>query len=191
MISNNPAISISYKKDETKNKYIVEVTLKEDILVGVYTGNILIFSNSERQSREAISFFGEVSGDIRLYPAQLNFGVIKKGGECTRSVFFTLQKEKVEIEKVDDISGFLITKIIKESKNDSITNKRDIDLRSDFWKVDTSLTKENRETQKHIRILAKIKKDVPMGRNTGVLKVHTNSKIQPIINIPVSVVIVN
>ncbi|MGR3179373.1 MAG: DUF1573 domain-containing protein [Candidatus Anammoxibacter sp.] len=189
VISSNPVVSIKYKKDELENKYIIEATLKEDTMIGVLTGNIYILTNSERQSRLIISFSGEVLGDIQLYPTHIYFGVIKKGSEHVKSAFLTLLKERIKVEKIEVQPGFLVSEIITEPEKD-IDKERDIILSSDFWEASARLAQKD-IGKKTLRIMTKIKRDAPVGRINGVIKVYTNSKIQPIINIPVSAEIVN
>ena len=184
VISSSPVVSIKYRKDELENKYIVEATLKEDTMIGVLTGNIYILTNSERQRRVAISFSGEVLGDIRLYPTHIYFGVIKKGSECVKSAFLTLLKEKIEVEKIEVQPEFLVSEIITEPQKDIGEEKHEI-LHSDFWETSTSLPQKD-IGKKTLRIMTKIKRNAPVGKIDGILKVYTNSEIQPIINIPVS-----
>ncbi|MEE9214297.1 MAG: DUF1573 domain-containing protein [Thermodesulfobacteriota bacterium] len=190
VISSNPVVSIKYRKDELENKYIVEATLKEDTMIGVLTGNIYILTNSERQRRVAISFSGEVLGDIQLYPTHIYFGVIKKGSECVKSIFLTLLKEKIEVEKIEVQPEFLVSEIITEPQKDIGEEEHEI-LHSDFWEVSTDFPQKKIVGGKKVRlrILTKVRKDTPVGEINGVIKVYTNSKIQPIINIPVSVTI--
>jgi hypothetical protein len=190
VISSNPVVIIKYKKDERENKYIVEATLKEDTMVGVWTGNIYILTNSERQSRVIVPFFGEVLGDVRIYPSHLYFGVIKKGTECVKSVFLTLLKEKIEVEKVEVQPEFLVSEIITEPQKDIGEERHEI-LYSNFWEVSTDFPQKKivGGEKVRLRILTKVRKDAPVGEINGVIKVYTNSEIQPIINIPVSVTI--
>jgi hypothetical protein len=190
VISSNPVVSIKYRKDELENKYIVEATLKEDTMIGVLTGNIYILTNSERQRRVAISFSGEVLGDIQLYPTHIYFGVIKKGSECVKSIFLTLLKEKIEVEKIEVQPEFLVSEIITEPQKDIGEEEHEI-LYSNFWEVSTDFPQKKIVGGKKVRlrILTKVRKDAPVGEINGVIKVYTNSEIQPIINIPVSVTI--
>lgn len=190
VISSNPVVIIKYKKDERENKYIVEATLKEDTMVGEWTGNIYILTNSERQSRVIVPFSGEVLGDVRIYPSHLYFGVIKKGTECVKSVFLTLLKEKIEVEKVEVQPEFLVSEIITEPQKDIGEERHEI-LYSNFWEVSTDFPQKKivGGEKVRLRILTKVRKDAPVGEINGVIKVYTNSEIQPIINIPVSVTI--
>jgi hypothetical protein len=190
VISSNPVVIIKYKKDERENKYIVEATLKEDTMVGEWTGNIYILTNSERQSRVIVPFSGEVLGDVRIYPSHLYFGVIKKGSECVKSVFITLLKEKIEVEKVEVQPEFLVSEIVTDPRKNIVEERHEI-LYSNFWEVSTDFPQKKIVGGKKVRlrILTKVRKDAPVGEINGVIKVYTNSEIQPIINIPVSVTI--
>ena len=192
VISSNPEISIMYKKDEKENKYVVEVTLKDTATVGVLTGNILIVTNSERQNRSIIPVSGEVLGDIRLYPSHLYFGAIKHDNKCVKSVFITLLKEKIRINKIEVQPDFLISEIITDPQM-IIGEERYGTLHSNFWKASTNIFQKNilEKNSASLRILTRINENAPVGEIEGVLKVYTNSKIQPVINIPVSAEIID
>ncbi len=192
VISTNSDISIKYKKDEKENEHVVEATLKDTATVGVLTGNIQILTNSERQGRLIIPFSGEVLGDIRLYPSHLSFGVIKKDNKCVKSVFITLLKEKIRVNKIEVQPDFLTSEIITDPRM-IIGEERHEILHSSFWEASTNFPQKNIVEKKHIplRILTRIKGNAPLGEIEGVLKVYTNSKIQPIINIPVSAEIID
>ncbi len=192
VISSSPDISIKYKKDEKENKYVVAATLKDTATVGVLTGNIQILTNSERQSRVIILFSGEVLGDIRLYPSHLYFGIIKQGNKCVKSVFITLLKEKIRIDRIEVQPDFLVSKIITEPRT-NINEEGHVTLHSNFWEASTSFPQKNLLEKNSIplRILTRINGNAPVGEIEGVLKVYTNSEIQPIINIPVSAEIID
>ena len=187
VISSSPDISIKYKKDEKENKYVVEATLEDTATVGVLTGNIQILTNSERQSRVIIPFSGEVLGDIRIYPSHLYFGVIKKDNKCVKSVFITLLKKNIRVDKIEVKPDFLTSEIITDPQM-TIGEERYVTLHSDFWEASTNFSQKNllEKNSVPLRILTRINENAPVGKMEGVLKVYTNSKIQPIINIPVS-----
>lgn len=192
VISTSPDISIKYKKDEKENKYVVEATLKDTATVGVLTGNIQILTNSERQNRVIIPFSGEVLGDIRLYPSHLYFGVIKKDNKCVKSVFITLLKKNIRVDKIEVKPDFLTSEIITDPQM-IIGEERYVTLHSDFWEASTNFSQKNllEKNSVPLRILTRINENAPVGKIEGVLKVYTNSKIQPIINIPVSAEIID
>lgn len=192
IISTNLDISIKYKKDEKENKYVIEATLKDTATVGVLTGNIQILTNSERQSRVIIPFSGEVLGDIRIYPSHLYFGTVKKDNKCVKSVFITLLKKNIRVDKIEVKPDFLTSEIITEPRM-IIEEERYVTLHSDFWEVSTSFSQKNllEKNSASLRILTRINDNAPVGKIEGVLKVYTNSKIQPIINIPVSAEIID
>ncbi len=187
VISSSTDITIKYKKDEEENKYVVEATLKDTATVGVLTGNIQILTNSERQNRVIIPFSGEVLGDIRLYPSHLYFGVIKKDNKCVKSVFITLLKKNIRVDKIEVKPDFLTSEIITDPQM-TIGEERYVTLHSDFWEASTNFSQKNllEKNSVPLRILTRINENAPVGKIEGVLKVYTNSKIQPIINIPVS-----
>ena len=192
VISTNPDISIEYKKKGHEDKFVVEVTLKDTAAIGVVTGNIQILTNSERQARLIIPFSGEVLGDIRLYPSHLYFGVVKKDNKCAKSIFITLLKEKTRVDKIEVQPDFLTTEIITDPRM-IIDEEEYVTLHSNFWEASTSFSQKNLLEKKSIplRILTKINGNAPVGKIEGLLKVYTSSKIQPIINIPVSAEIID
>lgn len=192
VIPPGPVISIKHKKDEPENKYIAEVTLKDTATVGVLTGNIQILTNSERQNRLIIPVSGEVLGDIRLYPSHLYFGPIRKGNKHEKSLFVTLLNENIRIDKIEAHPDFLVSEIVTDPQM-IISEERHVILHSNFWETSPSFPQKNIVEKKHIpiRILTRIKGDAAVGEIEGVLKLYTNSKIQPIINIPVSAEIID
>jgi hypothetical protein len=192
VISTNSDISIKYKKDEKENEHVVAATLKDTATVGVLTGNIQILTNSERQSRVIIPFSGEVLGDIRIYPSHLYFGVIKKDNKCVKSVFITLLKENIRIDRIEVQPDFLTSEIITDPRK-NIGEEEYVTLHSNFWEASTDFSQKNilEKKGRPLRILTRINGNAPVGEIEGVLKVYTNSKIQPIINIPVSAEIID
>ncbi|MCR4290685.1 MAG: DUF1573 domain-containing protein [Candidatus Scalindua sp.] len=192
VISTNPDISTEYKKRGHEDKFVVEATLKDTATVGVLTGNIQILTNSERQNRLIIPFSGEVIGDIRLYPSHLYFGTIKKDNKCVKSVFITLLKEKIRVDKIEVQPDYLTSEIITDPRM-IIGEEKYVTLHSNFWEASTNFSQKNilEKNSIPLRILTRINGNAPVGEIEGVLKVYTNSKIQPIINIPVSAEIID
>ena len=162
VLSSNPIVSAKHKKDKQKNKYVVEATLKDNTMVGVWTGNLYIHTNSERQRQVIVPFSGEVLGDVQLYPHRLYFGSINRTSECGKSVFITLLKKNIRINKIEVQPGFLVSELLAEPHNDDVKGNATL------------------------RVFIKIKKDAPAGKINGILKIYTNSEIQPIIDVPVS-----
>ncbi len=192
VISTNPDISPEYKKKGHEDKLVVEATLKDTATVGILTGNIQIFTNSKRQSRVIIPFSGEVLGDIRLYPSHLYFGTIKKDNKCVKSVFITLLKENIRVDKIEVQPDFLASEIITDPR--MIIGEEEYEtLHSSFWEASTDFSQKNilEKNSIPLRILTRINENAPVGEIEGVLKVYTSSKIQPIINIPISAEIID
>lgn len=159
VVSSHADVCVSYRKDGEQGDFVVDVTLKKDAAIGIVSGNISIFTNSERQKRIIVPVYGEVLGDIRIYPQYLHFGTVKKDHDCVKSVFLTLLKKEIRVDQIRAEPGFLVSEVETEHRKD-----------------------ENAT----IRILTRIKKDAPAGKIKGIVKVYTNSKIQPTIRIPVS-----
>ncbi len=192
VITTNPDISTEYKKKGHEGGFVVEAILKDTAAVGVVTGNIQILTNSERQNRVIVPFSGEVIGDIRLYPSHLYFGVIKKDNKCVKSVFITLLKENIRVDKIEVQPDFLTSKIITDPRR-IIDEEEYVTLHSNFWEASTSFSQKNilEKNSIPLRILTRIDENAPVGKIEGLLKVYTSSKIQPIINIPVSAEIID
>ena len=117
-------------------------TLKDTATVGVLTGNIQILTNSERQNRVIIPFSGEVLGDIRLYPSHLYFGVIKKDNKCVKSIFITLLKENIRIDRIEVQPDFLTSEIIADPRM-NIGEEEHVILHSNFWEASTDFSQKN------------------------------------------------
>lgn len=162
VLSSNQIVSAQVKKNKQENKYVVEATVKDNTMVGVLTGNLYIHTNSERQRQVIVPFTGEVLGDLQVYPRRLFFGRVNKTSNCGKSVFITLLKKDIQIHKIEAQPDFLVSELLAESHHD------------------------DREKNVILSVVTTIKKEAPAGKIHGIVKIYTNSKIQPVIEVPVS-----
>ncbi len=158
--SDTPLVTASYKENGN-DEYIIEATLKsppKGEQASKIQGNIFVLTQGLKQSRIELPFYGEVCGDVTVFPPVLHYGQILQGKEAARIVHITLRNKNVTIEKIEVGSDFLSVELLPKSTPE----------------------KPYREIQ------IKLKKDAPVGKMEGVVKVHTNSEIQPVTEIPVT-----
>lgn len=158
--STNPIVKVELKEDE-ENGYILEATIPENTSFGRIDGSVIIHTNSKNQSKITVPFYGEVIGDFSIYPPKLSCGIVVKRREMVFPVYVVSYKEGIKVERVEiDPAVFDID--ITETKINSTKNKKNT------YKISVIL-----------------KKDAPDGVFDQNLKIYTNSKVQPIIEIPV------
>ncbi len=153
--SSNQSVIPTLKEDE--NGYIITASVKEDTDYGRFNGSIFVSTNSKNQKKLTIPFYGEVIGDLSVYPPRISCGVIPEKKERVFPVFAIIYNNDVKIEKVEASPAFIGTSI--------------------------SETKSSRKT---FKVQTIIKDNAPVGKINGELKIFTNSKIQPLITVPIS-----
>ncbi|MGR3179166.1 MAG: DUF1573 domain-containing protein [Candidatus Anammoxibacter sp.] len=156
--STNPNVIATIKEDKEKGGFIVNVSLKKETDYGKVNGNILIFTNSKHQEKITVPFYGEIIGDLSIYPPRLSIGVISSKKEMVFPAFVIVYNNDVNIEKVEATPDFIET-VLTETK-----------------------TKRKRRTYKIETIF---RKNSPAGKVNGNLRIFTNSKRQPVIEIPI------
>lgn len=154
--STNPNVSTTLIESSKKDGYVINAVLKNDADFGRINGNIYIFTNSKKQEKITIPFFGEVIGDLSVYPPRISLGVISQKREMVFPAFAIVYNKDVKVERVEVTPDF----------------------------IDTAIT-ETKSSRKTYKIETIIKKDSPAGKVNGNLKIFTNSKKQPVIDIPV------
>ncbi len=150
-----PVLKLHYKKKGKENAYVLEVSTKKDAPVGRFAGDIQVFTNSERQRVLVVPFFGEIISDVSVFPVKVSYGVVQKGKGATRQILITIHKKDVRLEKFYIEPDYL-----------------DLELTPDYGKY-------------FHRLLITLSKDVPVGKIKGSLKIHTTSKDQPLLTIPI------
>lgn len=155
--STNPNIEATFEKVKDKNEYIIAVSLKKDTDYGRINGNILIYTNSKNQEKLTIPVYGEVIGDISVYPPRISCGSVKQNKEMAFPVFVMVYNNDVKIERVEANPKFINAEI-----------------------------NEMESKMKTYKVMVILQKNAPVGKINGGLKIFTNSKTQPLVEIPIT-----
>ncbi len=153
--ASNPLLKLRYKKKDDENGYRVTVSTKKDAPLGRFAGDIQVFTNSKRQSVVVIPFSGEIISDVSVFPAKVSYGVVHKGEETVRQILITVYKKDVKLKEFDVKPDYLSLRLIPDSNN--YLHRLEITLG----------------------------KDVPVGRFEGNVTIHTTSKDQPLLTVPI------
>ena len=137
--------------------FSIEVTLKDTSEIKRFNGSISVETNSQRQPKITIPFFGEVVGDITTYPEKIYYGNVAEGREVNQKLFVKFNKEDIKILEVKISPSFLSTKI----------------------------TERYEQQNPHCLIEISLHKEAAVGQLNGLLELVTNSKRQPLIQIPI------
>lgn len=156
VVSNNPDIKVILKKDEIKNEYVLDASLNKDAKLGRLNSKITLHTNSKRMPKVEIPCYGRIVGDISVYPPRISCGVVEEKIEKTVPVYATAYNMEVAINSVKIEPDF---------------------LKAEFSKIDDKIGT--------YKINVTLKKDAPVGRFTGGLKIFTTSKNQPVLEVPV------
>ena len=146
--------SIVEKNDEG---YKIKVTLKGNHKMGRFSGSVHLETDSPRQPKVTVPFFGEIIGDITTYPKRIYYGTVTRGKERTQKLFIKINKDDIRISNTKVSPGFLSTKVVEKYEKDN----------------------------PHCLIEIKLHKEAVVGKLNGLLEFETNSKIQPVIRIPI------
>jgi len=154
--STNPDIVTSIEKEKEKKEYTIEVSLSKKAKLGRFNSKIVLYTNSKNMEKVTIPVFGRIVGDISVYPPRISCGIVPQEEEKQVSVFATAYNENVNIDRIEAFPEFLTANISKKEDN-----------------------------MKTYKISVTLKKNAPVGRFTGGLKIYTSSKNQPVIDVPV------
>ncbi len=154
--SSKPFVNVSIAEKD-KEGYTIKVALNDNHKIGRFSGGIYLETNSPRQPKVKIPFFGEIIGDITTYPKKIHYGSLTSGKEITQKLFVKINKDGIKVLNTKVSPDFLSTKIIEK----------------------------NVKNNPHFLIEIKLHKDATIGKLNGLLELYTNSKIQPIIKIPI------
>jgi hypothetical protein len=157
--SSSRALEVVSIERQPNGVYAVRLEVKKDSPVGRFGGDLAVQTSSKRQPVITIPFFGEVVSDVSVFPPQLSFGQVQKGTEIMKKVHITLHGQEVRLVKVE-----------VEPRHFGLNG--DPQKGGNFCRMDVVLSKE-----------------APAGRLEGSLKIHTTSKFQPLITIPISATI--
>jgi hypothetical protein len=144
--------------EEKDGEYIIKVTLKNNHKIGRFSGKINLVTNSTKQKKSNITFYGEIAGDVTAYPKRIYYGIVAEGNEPTQKVFVKINKEGIKVLDTKISPDFLSIKIDEKYEQDN----------------------------PHCLIEVKLHKEAAIGKLNGLLELHTNSKKQPVIKIPIT-----
>lgn len=154
--SSNKFVNSSLTKDNN-GEYALKVTLNEGLKMGRFSGSIQLKTDNKKQPKIKIPFFGEIIGDITTYPKRIYYGTVKKGEELTQKIFVKINNNNAKILSTKISPDFLSTKTIERLE----------------------------ENNPHYLIEVTLTKDADIGKLDGILELHTNSKLQPVMKIPI------
>jgi hypothetical protein len=143
--------------EEKNGEYVIKVVLKDNHKIGRFSGGIYLKTNSRIQKKVNIPFFGEIVGDITTYPKRIYYGITTKGKELTQKLFVKINKINTKILEVKTFPDYVSTKIVEQGETDN----------------------------PNYLIEVKLDAETTIGKINGVIELHTNSKIQPVVRIPI------
>ena len=158
--SSKPFVEASATVDQN-GEYTIVARLKDYHEIGRFSGKIFLDTNSTRQPKASIVFYGVIEGDITINQKRIYYGTVPEGKEITKKLFVKINENNIKI---------LNTKISP-----------------DYLSVNVDERYEQRNP--HCLIAINLHKDAPVGKINGLLELNTNSKEQPIINIPITGVV--
>ncbi|MDR4509861.1 MAG: DUF1573 domain-containing protein [Candidatus Brocadiaceae bacterium] len=152
--SPNPYVKIT-PFNGAKHRQSYHITVSKEDVIGRFNGVIFIYTNSDKQKKIDIPFFGEIAGDITFYPKRLFFlANLKDKHVVKKTVILTFINKDVKIKKIEidpDVMDYTISELNEKTK-----------------KIEVKIDRVN-----------------TTGKMTGSLNIYTNSSMQPVINIPV------
>ncbi len=151
----------AYMSEGQKGEYTIVATLKDYNEIGRFSGKIFLDTNSTKQPQTSIVFYGVVEGDITINQKVIYYGTVPDGRELTKKLFVKINKSDIKI---------LNTKISP-----------------DYLSINIDERYEQRNP--HCLLEIKLLKEAPIGKINGLLVLNTNSKEQPVINIPITGVV--
>ena len=81
-----------------------------------WSGVINLETDNSLQPKVTIPIFGEIIGDITIYPKKIYYGSVKKGEGIVQKIFVKINKENIEISGVKVTPDYLSARILKNSK---------------------------------------------------------------------------
>ncbi|MEE9487692.1 MAG: DUF1573 domain-containing protein [Candidatus Brocadiales bacterium] len=152
----SPLLKLRYKKKGEENAYVLSVTTRKDAPLGRFSGDIQVFTNSSKQRLLVIPFFGEITSDVSVFPEEVSYGVVRRGEEVVKQILVTVHKNGIQL--------------------------KDFKLEPDYLSLQVIPT----DTKDYLhRLKITLGGDMPPGRFNGTLTIHTTSKDQPVLTIPI------
>ncbi len=152
-----PFIEASVTADQN-GEYTIVATLKDYHNIGRFSGKILLDTNSAKQPQASIVFYGVIEGDITINQKRIYYGTVPAGKEITKKLFVKINESNIKI---------LSTKISPDYLSVNVDNRYE-------------------QRNPHCLIEINLHKDAPIGKINGLLELYTNSKEQPLINLPIT-----
>jgi hypothetical protein len=154
--SSKPFINASIT-EEKNGEYVVKIALENNPEIGRFSGGIFFETNSQIQKKVTIPFFGEIVGDVTTYPKKIYYGFVTKGKELTHKLFVKINKSNIKVLSIKTSPDYVSSKIVKKGEKDN----------------------------HHYLIEVKLHAEAAAGEIGGVIELYTNSKIQPVVRIPI------
>ena len=139
-------------------EYTITATLKDHHEMGRFSGKIFLETNSTKQPKASIIFYGVVEGDITINQRRIYYGTVPAGKRITKKLFVKINESHIRI----------------------LSSK----ISPDFLSV--HIDERYEQKNPHCLIETKLHEDAPVGRIDGLLELTTNSKEQPVIKIPIT-----
>ncbi len=155
--SSKPFVEASATEGQ-KGEYTIVATLKDHHEIGRFSGKIFLDTNSTKQPKTSIIFYGVVEGDITINQRRIYYGTVPEGKEITKKLFVKINENYIKI---------LSSKISPEYLSVNIDERYE-------------------QRNPHCLIEIKLHEDAPVGKIDGLLEITTNSEEQPVINIPIT-----
>ena len=155
--SSKPFVEVSATEDR-KGEYTITGTLKDHHEIGRFSGKIFLETNSAKQPKTSVIFYGVVEGDITISQRRIYYGTVPEGEEITKKLFVKINESHIKI----------------------LSSK----ISPDYLSV--SIDERYEQKNPHCLIETKLHEDAPVGIIDGLLELTTNSEEQPVINIPIT-----
>ena len=155
--SSKPYVETSVS-DNQEGKFTITATLKNHHEIGRFSGKIFLESNSTKQPKTSIIFYGVVEGDITINQRRIYYGTVPEGREITKKLFVKINESHIRI----------------------LSSK----ISPDYLSVNIDERYEQKNS--HCLIETKLHNNAPIGRIDGQLELTTNSEELPVINIPIT-----
>ncbi|MCP4254131.1 MAG: hypothetical protein GY775_12125, partial [Candidatus Scalindua sp.] len=144
--------------DDQNGVYTITATLKDHHEMGRFSGKIFLETNSTKQPKASIIFYGVVEGDITINQRRIYYGTVPEGRGITKKLFVKINESHIRI----------------------LSSK----ISPDYLSV--NIDERYEQKNPHCLIETKLHEDAPVGRIDGLLELTTNSEEQPVINIPIT-----
>jgi hypothetical protein len=143
--------------EEKNGEYVISVALEHNPEIGRFSGGIYLETNSQMQKTVTVPFFGEIVGDVTTYPKKIYYGFVTRGKELTHKLFVKINKSNINILSIKTFPDYVSSKIVEKGEKDN----------------------------HHYLIEVRLHAEAAAGKIGGLLELYTNSKIQPVVRIPI------